>query len=118
MSKCKAGLMIAAAVAATALGSAAFAQSELVRSEAVLSFRTTGDELRVRVGTGGCTTASDFSVNVERVRGQANVTLTRVVPDNCKGHFPEGTEVAFSYEAAGVQPNERVQLMNRVSPRR
>ena len=46
------------------------------------------------------------------------MTLVRVVPDNCKGDFPEGTEIAISYEAAGVQRAEQVQLMNRVAPQR
>ena len=91
------------------------AQSEAARSETVLGFRATGDTLRVRVSTGGCTTANDFNVNVDRSGGQAQVTLVRVAPDNCKGDFPEGTEIAISYEAAGVGRAERVQLMNRVA---
>jgi hypothetical protein len=128
MSNRKAGFTIAAAVVTAAFSAAAFAQSDPARtglaqsgparSEAVLAFRDTGDSLRIRVSTGGCTTANDFNVNVDRSRGQAHVTLVRVVPDNCKGDFPEGTEIAFSYEAAGVQPAERVQLMNRVAPQR
>ena len=74
--------------------------------------------LRVRVSTGGCTTANDFNVNVERYGSQANVTLVRVTPDNCKGNFPEGVEIAISYQAAGIERPEQVQLMNRVSPQR
>ena len=113
----KAGLTIAAAVVAAAFGTAAVAQSEATRSETVLGFRATGDTLRVRVSTGGCTSANDFNVNVDRSGGQAQVTV-RVVPDNCKGDFPEGTEIAISYETAGVQRAEQVQLMNRVAPQR
>jgi hypothetical protein len=114
----KTGLTIAAAVVASAFGTAAVAQSEAARSETVLSFRDTGDTLRVRVATGGCTSANDFNFNVDRSGGRAQVTLVRVVPDNCKGNFPEGTEIAISYEAAGVQRAEQVQLMNRVAPQR
>jgi hypothetical protein len=111
----KAGLMIAAAVVAAAFSTAAGAQSEAARSETVLGFRATGDTLQVRVSSGGCTTANDFTVNVDRSGGQAQVTLVRIVPDNCKGDFPEGTEIAISREAAGVEHAERVQLMNRVA---
>lgn len=124
----KTGWTVATAAAVAAFGASAFAQSDAGRtgfaqsepahSEVVLGFRATGDSLRVRVSTGGCTTANDFSFNVERSSGQAHLTVVRVVPDNCKGDFPEGTEIAFSYEAAGVNPAEHVRLMNRVAPQR
>src|SRR5690348_8389879 len=99
MSKRKLGFVTLAAVAASAFGAAAWAQTLQPAgiAEPVLAFRTTGDAMTVRVQTGGCTSARDFHVGVERSNGEAHVTLTRMEPDNCKGFFPEGTELSFNY---------------------
>ena len=117
MSNREIGLVVAGAVLASAFGSAVFAQTQeatATRQEPVMSFRATGDMLRFQVATGGCTTSEDFDVGVRHVDGQAQVTLTRRVPDNCKGNFPEGEEIAISYEAAGLNRSEPVRLLNRV----
>jgi hypothetical protein len=116
MSKRNLGLLIAGAVMASAFAHGASAQSPSARmsEEPVLAFRATGDGLRFRVQTGGCTSAQNFQLGVQRSSGQAQLTLTRVVPDSCKGDFPEGTEITFSYDAAGIDRADAIQLMNRL----
>jgi len=121
----KSGLRLVAisAILTSAFGSVAWAQSQSAKptytaQETVLSFRATGDTLRFRVPTGGCTSAEDFNLSVARTNGQAQVTLTRLVPDNCKGEFPGGTEITFRYDAIGLDRSDAVRLMNRVDTRR
>jgi hypothetical protein len=119
MSKRNISLVIAGAVLASAYGSVALGQSQstLAGPEPVLSFRATGDTMRIRVHTGGCTSAENFSLAVERLSGLAQVTLTRQVPDNCKGNFPEGTEITFSYDAAGLDRADAIRLTNQLVSR-
>src|SRR5688572_20101660 len=109
-----AGALVAAAASVSAHAAMAQSQPAQTSQEPVLAFRAAGDVLRFRVHTGGCTSADDFQLNVRRSNGQADVTLVRVTPDNCKGDFPEGTEITFSYNAAGLTHAEAVRLMNRV----
>jgi hypothetical protein len=80
--------------------------------EPVLAFRATGKVLWFRVHTGGCTLADHFRLHVERKGGCAEVSLLRLIPDTCKGDFPNGTEITFSYESAGLERDEVVRLTN------
>jgi len=80
--------------------------------ESVLDFRATGTELVFRVHSGGCTEAKHFQLDVKRREGRAEITLTRLVPDNCKGEFPEGIEITFRYAAAGLDRADVIRLVN------
>jgi hypothetical protein len=84
------------------------------RIEPVLAFRTTGTQLVFRVFSGGCTETEHFHLDVRRRNGQAEVTLTRIVPDNCKGDFPDGTEIRFSYAKIDLDRNDVIRLRNPV----
>jgi hypothetical protein len=80
--------------------------------ESVLAFRATGELLLFRVSSGGCTIADHFRLGVKRRNGRVELTLTRLVPDICKGDFPNGTEIAFSYDAAGLDRTDVIRLLN------
>ena len=80
--------------------------------EPVLEFRATGTQLVFRVASGGCTEAKHFKVGVERRNGEAKVTLTRLVTDNCKGDFPDGAEIKLSYKSAGLDRTDVIKLVN------
>ena len=84
------------------------------RIEPVLAFHTTGTQLVFRVFSGGCTETEHFHLDVRRRNGKAEVTLTRIVPDNCKGDFPDGTEIRFSYAKIGLDRNDVIRLCNPV----
>ena len=82
--------------------------------EMVLAFRATGTQLVFCVVSGGCTETEHFKLDVRRRSGKAEVTLTRLVPDNCKGNFPDGTEIKFSYAKIGLDRNDVIRLCNPV----
>lgn len=48
--------------------------------------------------------------------------LIRKKADSCKGFFPQGEEIAFSYEQLGVERGESIEIDNpvawRLMPRR
>jgi hypothetical protein len=84
------------------------------RLEAVMAFRATGQELVFRVPTGGCTTAQDFRVDVQRSGRDVSLSLARQRPDDCKGRFPAGIEISIPYGDVGLQTADRIRLVNSV----
>jgi hypothetical protein len=86
------------------------------RPEAIMAFRTTGHELVFRVPTGGCTTAQDFRVDVQRSGHDVRLSLARQRPDDCKGRFPAGIEITIPYGDVGLQTADRIRLVNSVVP--
>jgi hypothetical protein len=87
-----------------------------VAPETVMAFRATGQELVFRVPTGGCTTAGDFRLDVQRSGSAVSVSFARQRPDHCKGRFPEGIEIAIPYGDVGLQAADRIRLLNAVVP--
>lgn len=81
-----------------------------------MSFRANGQGLVFRVPTGGCTTAGDFHVDVQRSGREVNLSLARQRPDPCKGRFPAGIEISIPYGDVGLQAADRIQLVNAVVP--
>ncbi|MCC6889209.1 MAG: hypothetical protein IT536_11805 [Hyphomicrobiales bacterium] len=67
-----------------------------------------------RVFSGGCTEAEHFHLGVRRRNGQVEVTLIRLIPDNCKGDFPQGTEIRFDYAKIGLDRDDVIRLCNPV----
>jgi hypothetical protein len=84
------------------------------RLEPVLAFRASGTQLVFRVFSGGCTETEHFRLDVRRRNGKAEVTLTRLVPDNCKGDFTDGAEIRFSYAKIGLDRSDVIRLCNPV----
>ena len=54
--------------------------------------------LSVTVPTGGCTDKADFTISAKRdADGTASVEIKRLKPDDCKGNFPRGLKLLFSW---------------------
>ncbi len=83
--------------------SSAFAESQepvnvvsIVRSGNLMppvspgSLKTT---LKLRVASGGCTSAADFAVNVKTTKTIQSLTIARVNQDVCEAYLPEGAIV-------------------------
>ena len=83
-------------------------------ADTVMAFRATGQELVFRVPTGGCTSAEDFRVEVERSDHDVSLSLARQRPDDCKGRFPAGIEISIPYGDVGLQTADRIRLVNAV----
>lgn len=83
--------------------------------EAVRSVRVTPTGLSVEVASRGCAAAPDLAFYVERRGGVATVAFARRKLQACS-EAPEGwVEVAFTREALGLSPDERVFVLNPMS---
>ncbi len=73
-----------------------FAQSEPL--ERLLAAETQADGISVTVPTGGCTSKSDFEMSSHMAGdGRAEIEFKRLKPDDCKGNFPRGLKLFFSW---------------------
>lgn len=64
--------------------------------------------IAVNVPTGGCTRRSDFVIRSISKNKEAIVIIHRRIRDLCKGYFPHGTWIAFSWHELGLAPGTRV----------
>ena len=81
-------------------------------------------KLSFRTGSGGCTDKKSFKVNVEAGRELPGytrhyiLTITRIVPDECKALFDDGVVIEYDLEKdLGLKGNYAVSVKNTVTPR-
>lgn len=55
--------------------------------------------LTLQVDSNGCTTAEDFTVTAREVLGGKQLTIFRLIPDTCRGYFPQGREIKLTTDA-------------------
>ena len=82
---------------------AAFTENQRQTGEATLDELLMGaNRFVIRVATGGCTDKNSFRVHVQKDESATAphyvLTINRIVPDECKALFPEGTLVLFDLE--------------------
>lgn len=81
----------------------------------LLAAEPTKDGLTLTVPTGGCTKKSDFEVTASAVqKGAAIIEVRRPVPDVCKGNFPDGLKLAFSWSDLNLPPRTKISVKNLV----
>jgi hypothetical protein len=82
--------------------------------ETPLEVRLEGEKVVFRVVSHGCTQKEDFVVRKDSHSpyGERGVILTllRLRPDECRGFFRDGTEVAFSRQELGLPSEIRVRV--------
>jgi len=67
----------------------------------------------VTVSTGGCTEKSDFQITSHRIRsGSASVEVRRLNPDACKGNFPDGMTLSFSWKELKLPKKTTISIKN------
>lgn len=66
-------------------------------AEPIMRYKVCAAGLAITVRTNGCTSKDDFVLSNK----DGNVTLTRNVPDSCKGFFPAGTVLFWSWGEVG-----------------
>ena len=96
------------------------------KGEIVLKSLTVKDgKLSFGTETGGCTTKQSFKVNVETGKIAAGnttnyiLTISRIVPDDCKEFMLEGTVIEYDLEKdLGLKGNYTVTVKNMVQPRK
>jgi hypothetical protein len=83
--------------------------------ERLLSAKPTRTGLTVTVSTGGCTEKSDFQITSHRNRsGAASVEVRRLTPDACKGNFPDGMTLSFSWKELKLPKKTTISIKNPV----
>jgi hypothetical protein len=87
--------------------------------EAVIYWRVIEDDiLVVHASSNGCTTRSDFTVNVEQYHEDVfTVRLSRDDEDRCSQEVPWGIQLGFGFEELGVPNNGRVIVLNPLDER-
>jgi hypothetical protein len=99
-------------------GTLAFAQTARAESpalEKLLTAKPTKAGLTLTVTTGGCTKKSDFEIKSHRLRKRvASIEVHRLAPDTCKGNFPQGMELSFSWTELKVPRNSKILIKNPV----
>lgn len=85
--------------------------------ETLMGIQFEDDKLKIRVSTGGCTTNESFQINV--IKGFTGippyiVEIYRVVPDYCKGLFPEGVVLEFDLKELEIEPFASFTLQNKI----
>ena len=106
--------------------SAFLAAGQRDKGEIVLQSLSVKDgKLSFETETGGCTTKQSFRINIEKGRsGDLKVTnyiltITREIPDQCKGFFTEGIVVEYELEKdLGLKGDYTVTVKNMVLPRK
>ena len=67
-------------------------------AEELIAAEDTPAGITITVSTGGCTKKSDFEVSSSSLKnGEASVEFRRRNRDTCKGNFPDGTKLEFTW---------------------
>jgi hypothetical protein len=83
----------------------------------LLAAEATQAGLSVTVPTGGCTNKSDFSIASGPVsNAQASIEIRRLRADTCKGNFPEGVKLVFTWDDLKLPPQTKLAIKNPITP--
>lgn len=85
--------------------------------EQVISSEPTPAGIDVTVATGGCTKKADFEVTSSPAGdGKASVELRRKTPDTCKGNFPDGLKLQYTWGELNLPQGTQLSVKNPVEP--
>ncbi len=85
--------------------------------EEVLAVEPTTEGIAVTVPTGGCTEKSDFEVSSSPIQnGQASIEFRRLYRDTCKGFFPEGLKLQFTWADLKLPEGTKLTVKNPIEP--
>ena len=97
-----------------AWGNPAGAAQELER---IVSAEPTPAGIAVTVATGGCTKKADFEVSASAaVDGKAAIELHRTKPEHCKGNFPDGLKLQYTWADLNLPEGTQLTVKNPVEP--
>ncbi len=79
----------------------------------IMAAEQTDSGISVTVPTGGCTKKADFEVSASPVStGAAQVEIRRLKRDYCKGNFPDGLKVLFTWDDLKLAAGTKVTITN------
>jgi hypothetical protein len=91
------------------------AQAEPAPLTNLIGAEATESGIDVTVPTGGCTKKEDFEVTSQSLGGgKAVVTVRRLKPDDCKGNFPSGLKLTFTWSELRLPEHTRISFKNRI----
>jgi hypothetical protein len=71
--------------------------------------------LNVTVPTGGCTKKADFEVSAQPPsKGPARIEIRRLKNDYCKGNFPDGIKLSFTWDELKLPSGTKLTVANKV----
>ncbi len=69
--------------------------------------------IAVTVPTGGCTKKADFEVSSSPAgAGKATIELHRTKPDTCKGNFPDGLKLQYTWAELNLPEGTQLSVKN------
>ncbi len=69
--------------------------------------------INVTVPTGGCTKKADFDVSASQAsKGAAKVEIRRLNRDFCKGYFPDGLKLLFTWDDLKLPAGTKLTVAN------
>lgn len=84
----------------------------------VISSEANDTGVNITVPTGGCTSKADFEVSTHPgTGGVTDVQIRRLKPDRCKGNFPAGIKLQFTWGDLKVPAGTRLAVTNPVEAR-
>ncbi|MGO9485961.1 MAG: hypothetical protein ACLPX9_15465 [Rhodomicrobium sp.] len=108
-------LALAALLTPLAAGGSQAAASQQL--EPVIAAEPTPAGIDVTVETGGCTDKADFDVTASPVKdGKSSVELRRKAPDTCKGNFPDGLKLQYTWAELKLPQGTQVSVKNPLEP--
>jgi hypothetical protein len=83
--------------------------------EELVAAEKTPSGITITVETGGCTKKSDFEVDSSPVKnGEASIEFRRLSEDTCKGNFPDGVKLDFTWADLKLPQGTKFSIKNRV----
>jgi len=82
----------------------------------IIHFQIDNNGVTFWVPTGGCTGPEDFKIQTKTKDNTLFIYLLRLNADYCKGFFPEGFSIFFSFEELGFSSPTKVEVQNPVNP--
>jgi|SRR5208337_3676963 len=88
-------------------------QAEPAVLEKLLAVKFTKMGVTLTVWTGGCTKKSDFEIMSRRLKKRVvSIEVRRLAPDVCKGNFPDGVKLLFSWSELRAPNRTKILLRN------
>jgi len=82
----------------------------------IYGWNLTADGIEIDAPTGGCTTKDSFSTSTSVTSGgEVEIVFHRKDDDNCKGNFPGGVNLLFTWNDIRIPAGSKVKVENPAS---
>lgn len=93
-----------------------FAPAALASPQLVLMGLTYDSQtITIQVPTGGCTSKETIGLTLDRTSPMEGAFFVKI-PDECKGLFPNGVKLTYTFAELGLKTGDRLVIKNVVQP--